>query len=86
MKYHQILREHDVRNKVPISIFGCECQVSDYLLAHTFISNTGVVSRKQNRDRFVIHVRIYVSRIDLKTCLRFRYIHRDYKNQTLLCN
>ena len=37
--------------EVPSSIPGSGCQHWDFSLAHTFGTSTGVVPRKQNRER-----------------------------------
>ena len=40
-------------HKVPSSILGNGCQLWDFSLVHTFGASTGVVPRKQNRERLV---------------------------------
>ena len=40
-------------HKIPSSSPGCGSQLWDFSLAHTFGASTGVVPRKQNRERLV---------------------------------
>ena len=58
------------RNLEVLSLIpGSQCQLWDFFIGHTFGASTGVLPRKQNRERLVSVVRAYFSIDVKKICL-----------------
>ena len=79
---HCGVRDREVERRprnleVPSSIPGSGCQLWDFSLAHTFGESTGVVPRKQNRERLVDVVEnLFLNRckINISKLLRFPFL------------